>query len=453
VNFLSGLLAKLVQKYVGKAQAVPLSRALVDTGLRLVSLEATDEPQLESGYALASTLEDTISNVAQQAPEGAWESEAVLEAFVREAFQTAASAHFPDSMIRPELHEAAQSSGAWVALPGGTRRKHYKKYTRVLDVTVTPQMAAGLKSFGGKTVLAVLRDKLALPVGAPVQARVHLYEALAGSTLPDIAMHEKSVRGLGSSRREAWSLLHPLTPEAAGILLNEPGLGREVDPKFLADRTHVSVGQRFYFLEIPGSRPRMVSGPRGGRRSARLTQTNITLDFPKRELRVYLFYAEADAQSLSTQLRARTPAAAIIAALKTGLKARLTSMFSGVPTRAVRVIHEAVPTEQFKSPVIGAGLKLVGSSLGGVVLRWVLEALKRELEQRADQFASQFSAAAAAEADGVTVVLVFRQPSFLAPLRRLLAGGPLSTAALGGTLLRQAIGNYGMTIHAGFVRS
>jgi hypothetical protein len=119
----------------------------------------------------------------------------------------------------------------------------------------------------------------------------------------------------------------------------------------------------------------------------------------------------------------------------------------------VRVIHEAVPTEQFKSPVIGAGLKLVGSSLGGVVLRWVLEALKRELEQRADQFASQFSAAAAAEADGVTVVLVFRQPSFLAPLRRLLAGGPLSTAALGGTLLRQAIGNYGMTIHAGFVRS
>jgi hypothetical protein len=109
VNFLARLLARLVGKYVGKAQAVPLSRALVDTGLRLVSLETPDQPELESGYALASTLEDTVSRVVQEAPEGAWESEAVLEAYVREAFQAAASAHFPDAMIRPELHEAAQS--------------------------------------------------------------------------------------------------------------------------------------------------------------------------------------------------------------------------------------------------------------------------------------------------------------------------------------------------------
>ena len=80
-------------------------------------------------------------------------------------------------------------------------------------------------------------------------------------------------------------------------------------------------------------------------------------------------------------------------------------MLSGVPTPAVRVIHEAVPTEQFRSPVIGAGLRLAGRPLGGVVLRWVLEALKRELEQRADQFARTFTRAAAAEADGVTIAL------------------------------------------------
>ncbi len=454
VNFMAGLLAKLIGKYVGKAQAVPLSRALVDTGLKLVSLETPDQPELESGYALASTLEDTVSRVAQAAPEAAWESEALLEAYVREAFQAAASAHFPDGMIRPELHEAAQSSGAWVLLPGGTRRKHYKKYTRVLEVTVSPQMAAALKSFGGTSVQAILRDKLSLPADRPVAARVHLYEAVAGSTLPDIAMHEKSVRGLGSSRREAWSLIHPLTPDAAGTLLKEPGLGRAVDPKFLADRNQITVGQRFYFLEIPGSRPRLVAGPRGGRRSARVTQTNITLDFPKGELRVFLFYAEADAQSLSASLRARTPAGAILTALKARLDARLQDMLSGVPTRRVRVVHEAVPTEQFRSPVIGAGLKLVGRPLGRVVLRWVLEVLTRELEQRGEQFVGQFTRAAAAEADGVTVALVFRQPSFLAPLRRLLRGGsPADAAALSASLLRQAVGEFGLTIHAGFIRS
>ena len=188
--------------------------------------------------------------------------------------------------------------------------------------------------------------------------------------------------------------------------------------------------------------------------SARVTQTNVTLDFPKGELRVFLFYAEADAQSLSALLRARSPAAVILSALKAGLHARLGAMLSGVPTPAVRVVHEAVPTEQFRSPVIGAGLKMVGRPLGGVMLRWVLEALKRELEQRADQFAGQFTRAAAAEADGVTIALLFRQPSFLPPLRRLLGGGlPAAAATLGASLKRQAVGEYRLTIHAGFVRT
>lgn len=453
VNFMAGLLARMVGKYVGRAQALPLSRALVDTGLKLVNLETGDQPELESGHALAATIEDTVSRLVQDTPEKAWESEAVLEAYVREAFQTAASAHFPDGMIRPELHEAAQSSGAWIPLPGGTRRKHYKKYTRVFDVTLTAQVAAALKSFGGTPVLAVLRHRLSLPIDRPVATRVHLYESMAGSTLPDIAMHEKNVHGLGSSRREAWSLLHPLTPEAAGVLLKEPGLGRAVDPKFLADRTHIAVGQRLYFLEFPGVRMPSVADPRTGRRQPRITQTNVTLDFPKGELRVFLFYAEADAQSLSTLLRTRGHASVILTALKAGLDTRLTAMLSGVPNRAMRVIHEAVPTEQFGSPVTGAGLKLAGRPIGGILLRWVLEALNRELEQRRDQFSGQFTRAATAEADGVTLALVFRRPSFLVPLRRLLGGDLIAAAALRGSLAGQAMSEYGLTVHAGFVRT
>jgi hypothetical protein len=454
VNFLAGLLAKFIEKYVGKTQAVPLSRALVDTGLKLVSLETTAEPELESGYALASTLEDTITRVATEAPEAVWESEPLLEAYVREAFQQAASAHFPDGMIRSDLHEAAQSSGAWVLLPAGRRRKHYKKYTRVLDVTVTPQMAAALKSFGGTPVQSILRDQLSLPAARPVNARIHLYGALAGSTLADIAMHEKAVRGLGTSRRDAWALIHPLTPEAAGILLKEPGLGREVDPKFLADRNHITVGQRFYFLEIPQARPRLVNGPRGSRRAARVTQTNVTLDFPKGEVRIFLFYSEADAQAVSAHLRARAPVGAILTMLKAGLETRLATLLSGAPTRAMRVVHEAALTEHFRSPVIAAALKLVGQPLRAVLLKWTLEALQRELEQRAEQFAAHFTRAAAAEVDGVTVAIMFRQPSFLPELRRILARRGSGTAVtLGALTLRQAMGEYALTIHPGFVRS
>jgi hypothetical protein len=129
-------------------------------------------------------------------------------------------------------------------------------------------------------------------------------------------------------------------------------------------------------------------------------------------------------------------------------------MLSGVPTRAVRVVHEAVPMEHFRSPVIGAALKLVGRGLSDTVLRWVLEAIKRELEQRVDQFAGNFGQAAEADADGVTIVIVFRRPAFLAPLRRLLSGAsPADAVALGTSILRQAMSDYALSIHPGFVRT
>jgi len=290
-------------------------------------------------------------------------------------------------------------------------------------------------------------------VSRPVTVRLHLYEAMPGSTLPDIAMHEKGVRGLGTSRREAWSLIHPLTPEAASILLKEPGLGRQVDPRFLADRNVVTVGQRFYYLEMREAAARTVAGPRGSRRSPRVAQTRIAFDFPKGELRAFLFFSEAEAQAISTQFRARAPISTVIAALKAGLENRLSTIFSGQPTRALRIVHEATPIEQFRSPVIGGALKLLGRPLAGVLLRWVLAALRREFEQRRDQFQAQFIRAAAAETDGVTLVIVFQRPPFFEQLRQLFSGKPLlpvASARIGAALKGQASSEYTLAIKAGY---
>jgi len=448
VKFLAGLLAKLIGKYVGRQQAIPLSRALVDTGMSLVGLEAPEDSTQETGYSLASTLEDTVARVAQEAPATAWESEALLEAYVREAFQKAASAHFPDALIKPSLHESVQSSGAWVMLPQGTRRKHYKKYTRVMDLTLTPQAAVTLKGFGGIPLKTILRDRLGVTLDRPVPARVHLYESVAGSSLPDIAMHEKSVRGLGSTQREAWSLIQPLTPESAGILLREPGLGRPVDPKFLADPQHITVGQRFYYLELRDGRPQ-----HAGR--ARASQTSVALDFPKSELRVFQYYSETDAQTIAGLFRGKGNAGAVLAALKAGLETRLAAMFAGTPTRSVRVVHEAVPLEQFRSPVIGAAFKVVGRPLAGLLLRWVLESLKRELEQRGADFGARFARAAADDADGVTVAILFRHPSFFPALRAVFSprrSGLPPLVVVRGAMRQHAVGEYTVSIQAGFVR-
>jgi len=449
VRFLARLVAKLITKYVGKQQAVPLSRALVDAGLRLVSLESAEEVDpMAAGNALAATVEDTISRLVQTVPEAAWESEALLEGYVGEAFQSAASAHFPDPLIRSELHEAAQASGAWIALPSGTSRKLYKKYTRIIEVTITPQTAAAVKTFRGNALRDFLKNRLGLSGDKPIRARVHLYEAISGTRLGLIALCEKKVPGLGTARREARSLIHPLTPEASGLLLNEPGLGKPVDPEFLARRGKIAVGQRFYYLQIPGARVRMAPrGPRLASRPARSGQTSVVLDFPKRQLRVFMYYSEADAQELAANLRRGLPLAAMLATMRGKVDQSLATILSGAGKGGVRVIHAAMPGEK----VVDRALRSVGKELAGALLKWILETLTRELETRRDRFVGEFERAQKAEVDGVTVAVVFEVPAVLGGLQRAFTTGGVASAAgfLGG--LRRGTTDYQLEIRPGLV--
>ncbi len=64
VNFLAQLLAKLISKLIGPEQAPALSKAIVDAGLKLLTLEMSD--QEKSGLAasaVAGTVEETINRV------------------------------------------------------------------------------------------------------------------------------------------------------------------------------------------------------------------------------------------------------------------------------------------------------------------------------------------------------------------------------------------------------
>jgi hypothetical protein len=246
-------------------------------------------------------------------------------------------------------------------------------------------------------------------------------------------------------------LMHPLTPEAAGLLLKEPGLGRAVDARYLADRTVIETGQRFYYLEVPRGQVRTVRSAQGGHALARTSDTRVVLDFPRGELRVLLFYSEAEAQSLATQLRARAPSSALLPALKRGLEERLASLLSGSPSRGLRVIHEAVPTQQLAAPAVATVMRLAGRPLSGLLLTWLLDVFRQEMERRYDVFAGQLAKAADAEADGVTLTVVFARPSFFERMRRLLSGGALAAAAgLPASLTANAMGQFTVTVQPGY---
>src|SRR6185436_16533339 len=111
----------------------------------------------------------------------------VLHSYAMEAFQKAASAHFPDSLIRTDLHEASKTSGAWIALPQRGPHKTYKKYSRIVDVTLTPQVASSVHTFGGVRLASFLADRLGVKVDQPIPARAHLFEAIPGTSLGLIA--------------------------------------------------------------------------------------------------------------------------------------------------------------------------------------------------------------------------------------------------------------------------
>jgi hypothetical protein len=454
VKFLAGLVAKLIQKYVGQQQALALSSALVDAGLRLVSLEASEDGTAAAGEALGATVEDTITRLVQDAPEAAWESEDMLAAYTFEAFQQAASAHFPDAEIREDLHEAAKSSGVWTPAPEGGPRKSYKKYSRVLDVTITPQTAASVQTFGGVPLRAVLANRLGLNAAKSIKARAHLFEAIPGTTLGLIALNEKSVPGLGTAGRVGRSLIHPLTTEAASALFGEPGLARPIAPQFLARRGRVGLGQRFYYLEIPGARvrlaPRNLQGVKGGgTRPARSSQPKIVLDFPKREIRLFLFFSETDAQRVTAQLRQKAPLASLLASVK-GIYDTMLKRVSSDPLGAVKVIHEAAPTETMESPLISGVMRSIRQVIGDKAREWLLEALRKELASHYDKLTAQLEKVTAHEADGVTLLIAFPAP-ILEKIRKLFKpGGALAIPGIVSAMRKDKIGQYRLDLQPGF---
>jgi hypothetical protein len=411
VSTLARLVGQLIGRFVGPQATPALSRAIVDTGMKLLTLEAPEQEQHAGPHAIASTVEDVVRRVSE-ASEEALDDTRLLEAEVAEAFNRAAAAHFPQQMLSQDKRESTTAGGTWVLFPKGG----FKKYTRVFDVELTPDLARASKTFGGTTLEAFLRDRLR--VEFPVRARVHLYEAIPGTWISRIARAEKGVAGL-SGKRGTWQLFHPLTTQAAAALLREPGLGRDVSGKFNSTSRQLAVGQRVFYLEIPGVAAGIL--PRAG-------GVNLVADFPKNELRVSLFLAERQAQQLVQRLNAGASAGSVLGGLKELVSSGVRNALSQDVRGRVRIIHEAVDSEGF----LGGALKRVPSVLleqfGGKVSDWTTKAIADHLQQQATTFAS----AVQNPADGVTVQIALGSPPGFSALRATLRGKgtlPLSNLA------------------------
>ncbi|MDH3337082.1 MAG: hypothetical protein OEM76_04575 [Gammaproteobacteria bacterium] len=414
VNFLAKLVAKLIRRFVGRRAAVPLARALVDAGLSMISLEAPEDAEYAAGEVIADSLVDTIDEFVTSTPEEAFEDDELMEVYVQDAFDHAVARNFPPRLLRRRLRQTSASRGMWMTFPRGRRKKRYKKFTEVFNVSISAPMAKSIRTFGGKNLYGFLKDQLGLPIDrSPVKAKLHLYQGLRGTSLSDISHLEKRVDGLGSRRRAAWMKIHPLTRHAAAVLIpSNVGLGRNVHGRFLEKRTRTAVGQRFYYLEVPGAR--IVRAPTaspekvGSRKPqqptpAKASEVNITLDFRAKEIRIYDFLSEAKSSEIAQGIRKGQSRVAIVRTISSTISAALRSILSKTPGKHLKIRREA-PAEEEMIAGLAPVLRFVGRVVSQKVTQFVVKKLLEELKKTGKAFGASFVKAADDKSDGVTVI-------------------------------------------------
>ena len=427
VDFLAKFLGRLIQKFVDPRYAPALSQAIVDAGLRLIQLEATSQDESHAASsAVAATVEETVRRVAAL-PDYILEDQELLEGFALEAFEQAASANLPQVLPeetyrkRPDLAEARNLRGAWIMMPL-SRWKRYKKFSRKIPTKLTPHKVSAIETFEGIPLEEFLEEKFGVAPGEEVEAIVHLYESIPGTYLTDISRLEEN--NLGLNTQDGYEQLHPLTSDAAGLLLGEPELGRDVDPRYLVDSHTTTVGQRFYYLEIPGKRPLMASAMPGRAKTRSATKIRVVLDFPKNEIKVRLFLSEIRAQEIAVKLRQHTHIGMVTARLQRIIERGLRSSLIGTSGR-LKIVHEAVTPDQ-RLGALQRLPSLIPRILLGRLNEWVLKGLSDYLKQHAEEFIQ----AAADPADGVTLGITVENPPGFPQLRQALIGKVISLASL-----------------------
>jgi hypothetical protein len=395
VGFLAKYIGQLIKRWVGPQLAGPLSNAIVDTGLRLITLEAEageagDSREAAGPVALASVIEDTVRKLAES-EDYVFENEDLMQLAAAEAFSQAVATHFPTQFVRPALQQAPSLGGTFVTRRPRSVRRFYK-YTRTPDVEVSAQIADAIPTFGGATLGAVLRASGAT---FPVRARLHIYQAAVGTTVPGMMRVDR--RHAGGRRFRRPALAHPLTPAAAGLLLREPGLGVAVPARFMRSRHRIAAGQRFFHLEPTGPASMLALQEAEAPRLAAPTRAWTVINLRKARITVGFHLSETESQTVVTAIRAGRGGAALLQALMAAYK---TMDGAGARGRVrARILREE--GEDFED--FAANLGKIASGLTGSLRKrlraWVLPALAAWVRSNAEAFAR----AAAAPEDGVTI--------------------------------------------------
>jgi hypothetical protein len=426
MNWLSSLISKLIEKFIGKETAIALSKQMVAKGFSMLNLEHEPEDAAQIGAgAIAETVEDTVRQL-EHFPAYVFEDRPLFERHVVEAFEQAAAVNLPDILSEsvykkfPLLRESNRRRLLW-KLNRRSARDHrrqlkVKSLNEVIETEITPFIANEVRSFGGVPLSTFLRDRMGVEVTKTIPVRMHLFEALPESRFYHLAKYAEGIPGMQTTNKAAWMQFHPLTSVASGLLLGEPGLGCRSSEKCLSKHKNAG-GHRFYYMEVPGARPQFFS-PRDRKPVLRaITCLKGKLDFMSNEIRLKLYLSEADAQAIATSVRknqAETAHVLLSMILEQGLK----NLFSYGQFGNLKILHTNVIPGKRSGLALDMLPPVVVNALRQAIKLWAGEAMIGYLRNQADQFVQ----AAEHEADGVMLNINIISPPDFTLLRQMLIG-------------------------------
>jgi len=440
INFLAGLLAKLVSKYVPANVAQPLAASIIDVGMSAIGFEVHEMGKTDLAYeAIANTIEETVQNM-NNLDEAVLNDSEDLSMHLLEAFEKAAADNFPPQYIKEELRPTNKKA-AWVGMPRSMPVHLYKKFTHVYDITIEPQTASSVKTFRSLPLANFLRDKYGLDPSKPIKAKAHLYEVKKGTRLSMISKFE-NLPGLNAKQQKAWVQLLPLTKEAASLLLKEPSLGKDVVTKQLATRFRTAAGQRFYYLEIDGTRLRIpqvnrskLNHPANGKphsnTESRSADIQGVINFIKSEIKLNYYFSEEDAKAVVEKLNKNDFLGAALN-IRQSVKNVLNDMLLKNISTKVKIVHEAIPElylEHYNDQQENfSPLDMLGKAAGKQIISKLVEKLVDKLSTLAYEALGNFFKARAAEfkeaqaqpQDGVTIKLTWNNITGMSTIRTII---------------------------------
>ena len=135
----------------------------------------------------------------------------------------------------------------------------------------------------------------------------------------------------------------------------------------------MEVGQRFYYLEIPGKPPLMNHGPDGRTRPRRKSRLGLTLDFRADRIRLSLYLSEIRAQEIAVKLRRQVHAGAVVAHLRRSLERGIDASLAGRSSR-LKIIHESIAPREWLAALQRLP-SIVLRTLAGRLKQWVVGGL------------------------------------------------------------------------------